>query len=119
MGLEFANQFCQDVDFVACIIYRGKTFGNLFGSIRMTFDKPVLLAEFGADCYDAYLKREDQDMQAFFLQSQWNQIYENLANNKAGVGNCIGGTIFEWTDEWWKHKSDSPDSWKVHDTESG
>ena len=119
VGLEFANKFCQDVDFIACIIYRGKTFGNLFNSIRMTFDKPVLLAEFGADSYDAYLKREDQDMQAFFLQSQWSQIYENLANNKAGAGNCIGGTVFEWTDEWWKHDSDNPESWKVHDTEAG
>ena len=119
VGLDFANQFCQDVDFVACIIYRGKTFGNLFKSLRMTFDKPVLLAEFGADSYDAYLKREDQDMQAFFLQSQWNQIYENLGNNKTGEGNCIGGTVFEWTDEWWKHNSDDPESWKVHDTQNG
>ncbi len=119
IGLEFANKFCPNVDFIACIIYRGRTFGNLFKSIRMTFDKPVLLAEFGADCYDAYLKREDQDMQAFFLQSQWNQIYENLANNKAGAGNCIGGTVFEWTDEWWKHNPDNPEEWKVHNTESG
>lgn len=118
VGLEFANKFCPDVDFLACIIYRGKTFGNLFKSIKMTFDKPVLLAEFGADCYDAYLKKEDQNMQAFFLQSQWNQIYENLANNKVGAGNCIGGTVFEWTDEWWKHNPDSPEAWKAHDVES-
>ena len=118
VGLDSANKYCQDVDFVACIIYRGKTFGNLFKSLKMTFDKPMLLAEFGADCYDAYLKKEDQDMQAFFLHSQWNQIYENLANNKIGAGNCIGGTMFEWTDEWWKHTSDNPESWKVHDTQS-
>lgn len=119
VGLEFANKFCQDVDFIACIIYRGKTFGNLFRSIRMTFDKPVLLAEFGADCYDAYLKKEDQNMQAFFLQSQWSQIYENLANNKIGAGNCIGGTVFEWTDEWWKHNPDDGQGWKIQDIESG
>jgi len=119
VGLEYANKFCQDVDFVACIIYRGKTFGNLFKSLKMTFDKPILLAEFGADCYDAYLKKEDQNMQAFFLESQWKQIYENLANNKEGAGNCIGGTVFEWTDEWWKHTPDNPDTWKIQDTESG
>ena len=119
VGLEFANKFCSDVDFVACIIYRGKTFGSFFKSLRMTFDKPVLLAEFGADCYDAYLKREDQNMQAFFLQSQWNQIYENLAKNKTGEGNCIGGTVFEWTDEWWKHNPDSPEGWQVHNAENG
>jgi len=118
IGLDAANKYCQDVDIVACIIYRGKTFGNLFRSLRMTFDKPILLAEFGADAYDAYLKKEDQNMQAFFLESQWRQIYENLANNKEGEGNCIGGTMFEWSDEWWKHAPDNPDSWKAQDTES-
>lgn len=118
VGLDSAAKYCQDVDFVACIIYRGKTFGNLFKSLRMTFDKPLLLAEFGADCYDANLKKEDQNMQAFFLESQWMQIYENLSNTKTGEGNCLGGTIFEWTDEWWKHAPDYPDGWKIHDTES-
>jgi len=118
IGLDFANEFCPDVDLVACIIYRGKTFGNLFKSLKATFDRPILIAEFGADAYDAYLKKEDQNMQAFFLESQWRQIYENLANNKEGAGNCLGGAIFEWTDEWWKHNQDNPDSWKAHDTES-
>jgi len=118
VGLDVANQFCPDIDLVACIIYRGKTFGNLFNSVRATFDRPVLLSEFGADAYDAYLKKEDQNIQAFFLESQWRQIYENLANNKEGAGNCLGGTVFEWTDEWWKHDQNNPESWKVHDTES-
>ena len=116
IALEFANENCPAIDLVACIIYRGKTFGNLFKSLRATFDRPILLSEFGADCYDAYLKKEDQNMQAFFLESQWRQIYENLANNKEGEGNCLGGTIFEWTDEWWKHCEYDPESWKVHDT---
>jgi hypothetical protein len=117
-GLDYANKYCQDVDLVACIIYRGKTFGNLFRSLRATFDRPIMIAEFGADCYDAKLKKEDQNMQAYFLESQWRQIYENLANNPKGSGNCIGGTSFEWTDEWWKHNQDYEEGWKVHDTES-
>ena len=119
IGLEFANQFCQDVDLVACIIYRGKTFGNLFNSLKATFDKPVILSEIGADAYDAYLKKEDQNMQAFFIESQWRQIYENLYNSKTGVGNCIGGAIFEWSDEWWKHNEPYSDGWKVQDVEAG
>ncbi|RJP27901.1 MAG: hypothetical protein C4533_05300 [Candidatus Omnitrophota bacterium] len=118
IGLDVASQVCTDIDLVACIIYRGKTFGNLFGSLKATFDKPILLSEFGADCYDAYQNKEDQNMQAFFLESQWRQIYQNLAGNKEGMGNCIGGTMFEWTDEWWKHDQNNPDSWFVHDTES-
>jgi len=119
IGLEFADQFSPEVDLVACIIYRGKTFGNLFNSLKATFDKPVLLSEFGADAYDAYLKKEDQNMQAFFLESQWRQIYENLSTNKAGAGNCIGGTTFEWADEWWKHQDSASDGWKTHDIEAG
>jgi len=118
IGLEFAKDYAPDIDLVACIIYRGRTFGNLFNSLKVTYDKPLLIAEFGADCYDAYLKKEDQDMQAFFLESQWRQIYENLASNKNGVGNCIGATMFEWSDEWWKHEESNPESWKAHDTAS-
>ena len=118
ISLDVANQVCPDIDLVACIVYRGKTFGNLFKSLKATFDRPVLLSEFGADAYDAYLNKEDQNMQAFFLESQWRQIYENLANHKTGAGNCLGGTTFEWTDEWWKHNECDPESWKVHDTQS-
>jgi hypothetical protein len=118
VGLEFAKEYAPDVDLVACIIYRGRTFGNLFRSLKATFDKPIFLSEIGADAYDAYLKKEDQNMQAFFLESQWRQIYENLAGNKKGAGNCLGGAIFEWTDEWWKHDEYNPDSWKVHETGS-
>ena len=118
LGLDYANQVSPDIDLVACIIYRGKTFGNIFNSLRNTFDRPILMAEFGADAYDAYLKKEDQNVQAYFLESQWRQIYENLAQTKEGVANCIGGTMFEWSDEWWKHEEANPDSWKTHDTAS-
>lgn len=119
LGLEHAKQFAPDVDLVACIIYRGKTFGNLFRSLKATFDKPILLSEFGADAYDAYLNKEDQNMQAFFLESQWRQIYENIYGKKEGAGNCLGGTIFEWADEWWKHNPDNPSAWEIQDTEAG
>jgi len=119
IGLEVAKDFCPDIDLVACIIYRGKTFGNLFNSLKTTFDKPILIAEFGADAYDAYLKKEDQNMQAFFLESQWRQIYQNLAKNKEGAGNCLGAVMFEWQDEWWKHNEYDPQGWSIHDTEAG
>ena len=116
--LDSAKLYCPDVDLVACIIYRGKTFGNLFKSLKATFDKPLLLSEFGADAYDALKQKEAQEWQAFFLESQWRQVYANLATAKEGEGNCIGGTMFEWTDEWWKHNPFSAESLMVHDTES-
>ena len=118
IGLEDAKEYAPDIDLVASIIYRGKTFGNLFKSLKFSFDRPLFLAEFGADCYDAYKKEEDQNMQAFFLESQWRQIYQHLATSDSGEGNCLGGVMFEWTDEWWKHQEASPDGWTVHDTGS-
>lgn len=119
VGLDIAAKVCPDIDLVACIIYRGKTFGNLFASLKSIFDKPLLLSEFGADSYDAYLNKDDQNMQAFFLESQWRQVYENAADSKKGAGNCIGGTMFEWTDEWWKHNESDAEAWKVHNIEAG
>jgi len=119
IGLEFAKEVSSDIDLIACIIYRGKTFGNLFNSLKFTFDKPVLISEFGADAYDAYLKKEDQNMQAFFLESQWRMIYQNLADYPQGAGNCIGGTMFEWTDEWWKHNEYDPAGWALHSEDAG
>lgn len=119
VGLDIANQVCPDIDLVACIIYRGKTFGNLFNSLKATFNRPVILSEFGADSYDAYLMKEDQNTQAFFLESEWRQIYENLATSKEGAGNCLGATMFEWSDEWWKHNPNDREAWSGHDNEAG
>jgi hypothetical protein len=118
VGLETAKEYCPQADLVACIIYRGKTFGNIFSNLRNLFDRPILLSEFGADAYNAYEKKEDQNMQAFFLEAQWRQIFQNLAGNKEGEGNCLGGTMFEWTDEWWKHNEWAQESWSVHDVGS-
>lgn len=118
IGLEVAKQVCSEVDLIASIIYRGKTFGSLFKSLKATFDRPIVISEFGADAFDAYLQKEEQNMQAFFLESQWSQLYENLADNQKGEGNCLGGMIFEWLDEWWKHNEADPQGWGVHDTES-
>ena len=118
ISLEAAAQVCPDIDLAALIIYRGKALGNLFKSLRLTWDKPAVLSEFGADSYDAYLKKEDQNMQAEFLEAQWKEIFKNSYPNKKGAQNCLGGTMFEWTDEWWKHNEAASATWKVHDTES-
>ncbi len=119
IGLEYAAKECPNVDMIACIIYRGKNFGSLFKSLKNTFDKPVMLSEFGADAFDAVTQQEDQNQQAFFLDNQWRQIYANLYDARGGEGNCLGGTMFEWTDEWWKHNVGDPAGYSVHDTGAG
>jgi len=116
--LDVAREFAPDVDILGVIMYRGKTFGNIFHSLRSTYDKPVVFVEFGADAYNAYEKTEDEDMQAFFLKSQWKEVAANLAGKKKGAGNCLGGVLFEWTDEWWKHEEWNRAAASLHDTES-
>ncbi len=120
--LDIAAEYAKNIDIVGCVIYRGKTFGNIFNTLRATFNKPIVFIEFGADAYNAFDKKEDEDAQAMFLESQWSEIYKNLANtskvDSGGAGNCLGGAMFEWTDEWWKHKDYDGNGWSIHDTES-
>ncbi len=117
MDLDIASKICKHIDFLALIIYRGRTFGNIYRLVKSTFNKPILFSEIGADSYNAYLKKEDQGMQAFFLESQWIEIYKNIYPR--GEKNVLGGVIFEWVDEWWKHNPDLPSGWRVHNTEAG
>lgn len=116
--LDLAAKYAPDIDIIGCIIYRGKTFGNIFKGLRSTFDKPMVMIEFGSDAYNAQEQKEDEDMQSYFLKSQWAEIYKNMAGSPEGAGNCLGGAMFEWTDEWWKHNEWDQALWSSHDTES-
>lgn len=117
--LDVAAELCPTVDALAIIVYRGKRFGNFFENIRATFDKPIFLSEFGADSYDAYKDTEDQEMQDTFLVSQWEDLYKNTVFSGNKEGNCLGGVIFSWTDEWWKHNEGYTPDWAVHNTAAG
>jgi hypothetical protein len=117
--LELAAKTCSHIDILAVISYRGKKFGNLFNHIKDLFNKPVFISEFGADSYDAYRKTEAQDIQAEYLLSQWENLYAHTVFSANKSGNCIGGAVFEWTDEWWKHNEGYTPDWCVHNTEAG
>jgi hypothetical protein len=114
VGLKIAAENCPDIDMVGCIVYRGKVFGNFFKEVKRQFDRPVILTEFGCDAYNMVKKQEDQQSQAKFLKSQWLDIEENMPGGQ-GAGNCLGGVVFEWSDEWWKSSESDRDSWLVHD----
>ncbi len=117
VGLKVAGECCPDIDVLGCIVYRGKVFGNFFKEVKRKFDRPVMLTEFGCDAFNAVTNKEDQNDQAAFLKSQWEDIERNTAGG-SGVGNCIGGSVFEWSDEWWKTSDSDRDSWWVHNTEA-
>jgi len=114
-SLDVAAKLCPHVDILGLNVYRGAGFGNLFRQVRQRFDKPVLLIEWGVDSYNAKTKEEAQDIQAQFHKLQWREIQRNSFLRSA-KGNCIGGTLFEWSDEWWKANEHVPDTWKTHDT---
>ncbi|MBN2482888.1 MAG: hypothetical protein JXD21_01640 [Candidatus Omnitrophica bacterium] len=117
--LNAAAKTCPDVDVLAVLSYRGKRFGNLFENIRYTFDRPVILAEFGCDSYDSLNNVPGEGIQAEYLGLQWRDIFSNTVPGGNPQGNCLGGVIFEWTDEWWKHNEGYSEGWCYHDTEAG
>lgn len=90
-----------NLDIWGANLYLGPTFSGAFSTHQTKTSKPLLIAEFGWDAYDESVGAENQTIQATNISSQWNDITSNLsALDSAKV--CVGGVVFEWTDEWWK-----------------
>jgi hypothetical protein len=113
--IDVAKQYAPDVDILGGLIYQGKTFGNYFERLKRNYGKPNCFIEFGSDRYDSVWQQEAEDWQAFFLKLQWLEIVKNRAGG-TGEGNSLGGFVFGWQDEWWKHNPDSKPGWQRHDT---
>ena len=82
------------VDVWGSNIFRGTSFGSYFTEFATKTGKPLYISEYGVDAYDKINLREDQDTQAQADVSLWREI------NSCSV--CIGGTLMEYSDEWWK-----------------
>ncbi len=93
------------VDVWGLNVYRGIGFGDLFDVWEGRSDKPMFLAEFGADAWNANVAAEDQASQA---EATVTLIAGLGANRVSAGGPCLGGALFEWADEWWKDGSGSP-----------
>jgi len=115
-SIGVAREICTDVDILGGIIYTGRTLGSFWKRLKRNFGKPAAIIEFGCDRYDAYKEEEAEDYQALFLKTQWLEIEKNRAGGTE-EGNSLGGFIFEWNDEWWKHNEQYPADWKIHNTE--
>ena len=99
-----------DIDMWGINAYRSISFWSLFDDWSAMSDKPMFLAEFGADAYNTLIGREDQEAQARATRALIGEIDANAAIT--GDGPCLGGIVFEWSDEWWKGQGDP----NVHDT---
>lgn len=116
--IEVAKKFSNNLDLLTCSVYSGKSFSSSFRRIKDNFGKPFFFSEFGCDSFDALKNQPDEEMQAEFIKWQWKEIGRNLASGNQ-EGNCLGGAVFEWTDEWWKHDEYDQSSYSTHDEGAG
>jgi len=89
-------------------VYRGITFGSLFDDYAAKSGKAFWVSEFGVDAWhtndkygdlaDGYIDEASQEQYAVVL---WDEIA--LRDDV-----CSGGTVFEYSDEWWKDDHGDP-----------
>lgn len=90
-----------NVDIWGINVYRGKSFGDLFEVWASRSEKPLIVTEYGADAYNANLPGYDPDSQAEAVEALTEELLaRSVALTADGV--TLGGTVFEWADEWWK-----------------
>ena len=99
--IDIIAEECSDVDIYGTNMYRGKSFGDAFESVKKELNMPIMFTEFGADAFDVLKNKENQKMQAFYMVENWKEIYENSAG-LGKSGNSIGGFTFQFSDGWWK-----------------
>jgi beta-glucuronidase len=111
----YLDKFGKDapaVDIFGANAYRGDYgFGRLWKNVAEEADRPAFITEYGCSAYAGGKSLlEGEAPQANYLRSAWEDIYNNSAF-KGGVGNVVGGVVFEYLDEWWKQYEPF-----VHDT---
>ena len=116
--MDICAKNAPDLDVYGANAYRGEAgFGPLWQDVMDVYQKPVLVTEFGSP---AYAKGWDiariEAGQASYHAGNWNDIEDNLAGIANGVGNALGGVIFEWVDEWWKAGPPPENDISTHNT---
>jgi hypothetical protein len=71
---------------------------------RVGVKRPFFMSEYGADAFDDRRGRADEAAQAAALRQQTAEIRAQLSARDPALP-CLGGTPFEWSDEWWKFGS--------------
>ncbi|MDR1474736.1 MAG: hypothetical protein LBS38_03520 [Endomicrobium sp.] len=102
--LDYCAKNAPNVDIYGANAYRGPYgFGSLWSDVMLQYGKPVVITEYGCPAFAKdWSEAACEQEQAEYHEGCWNDIEDNLAGVADGVGNALGGVIFEWTDEWWK-----------------
>ncbi len=101
--LDIVARYAPDIDVFGLNSYRG-AYGfehSIWYDIKEAYDKPVVIMEYGCPLYIEGKSREYQEeKQSEYNVGNWEGIMFNSCGY--GVGNALGGVIFEWVDGWWK-----------------
>jgi hypothetical protein len=97
------------VDVWGLNVYSQPGFFNRFQEWRLLatrtgVKKPFFISEYGADAYDQRAGQPDEASQAAALRQQTSEIRAQLSAGDPAFP-CLGGSPFEWSDEWWKFGS--------------
>jgi hypothetical protein len=110
---KYVDNVAPSIDVWSVNEYRGPGFGRLFDQWRFISGKPMFVGEFGIDAYDSLQGQEDPVTHAEWGGRLWDELLGNTsAGNPANV--ALGGTLFEWNDEWWKAgspRAQDPGGW--------
>lgn len=91
----------NQVDIWGINAYRGMSFHGLMDQFKARSDKLLYFGEYGADAWDTIKNQTDFETQAECAKQLTTEIVEH---SSVTGGNCAGGFIFEFADEWWKAK---------------
>ena len=95
------------VDIWGINAYRGISFGDLFAAWQERSQAPMFVAEYGADAYNANLPGYDPESQAEAVAALTRELIDHASSRSPEEGVSLGGTLFEWADEWWKDQAGS------------
>lgn len=113
--LDVYAKFTPAIDIFGLNDYRQFDFGSLWQDVAKTYDKPVMLTEFGTGYPPVENGKLREDKQAAVHKNCWLDI-ERHAAGKSAPGNSIGGFVFVWSDDWWQDGNPNvhdlmPDGW--------
>ena len=86
---------CPSVDVWGMNIYRWLSPESAINELASLTDKAMYISEAGADSFNSNSSSENQQQQA-----QATEIILNAIIDKSDL--CVGVTLFEFCDEWWK-----------------
>jgi hypothetical protein len=112
-GLEELAQYAPNVDIFGLNVYQNNGFYELWKKAAQTWDRPVMLTEYGTGRPIVTNGILNEQFQAKIHKVCWEDIARHT-DGKEAPGNAIGGFAFEWVDEWWfnadpDHQNVNPD----------